>query len=88
MKKLSFLFAAVVAVSFASCGSKSNEQAADEQTDVTVEQQEATEGETCGKCKTCECEPCECNKQDAANCEEGAECPEAQEEAEAPAENE
>ena len=59
MKKLAFLFAAVVAVSFASCGQKA-EQASNEEAVVeeTVVEEEVC-ADTCA-CDTCVCDTCTC----------------------------
>ena len=62
MKKLAFVFAAVVAVSFASCDSKATQNDAATQDDQPST--ELTEGEkdcedkACTKCDTCTCNPC------------------------------
>ncbi|MBR6141338.1 MAG: hypothetical protein IKQ37_06210 [Bacteroidaceae bacterium] len=58
MKKLAFLFAAVVAVSFASCGQKA-EQAACDSDSVCVEEAVCVEADTCA-CDTCVCDSCAC----------------------------
>ena len=68
MKKLAFLFAAVVAVSFASCGQKAEQSSAEEETNVeAVEEgvcEESCPGDTCTcKCDTtatCACDTCAC----------------------------
>ncbi len=69
MKKLAFLFAAVVAVSFASCGQKTEQGSCGDSCDVAVEEtvcNEACEKDSCCKCKcdttvTCECpDSCAC----------------------------
>ena len=57
MKKLAFLFAAVVAVSFASCGQKT-EQATCCDSDTVVVVEETVD--TCA-CDTCACDTCACD---------------------------
>ena len=56
MKKLAFLFAAVVAVSFASCGQKTEQGACCDIYTVAVEE---TTVDTCA-CDTCACDTCAC----------------------------
>ena len=57
MKKLAFLFAAVVAVSFASCGQKTEKaECADSVCEVV---EEAACVDTCA-CDTCVCDSCAC----------------------------
>lgn len=56
MKKLAFLFAAVVAVSFASCGQKTEQGACCDSDTVAVEE---TVPDTCA-CDTCACDTCAC----------------------------
>ena len=57
MKKLAFLFAAVVAVSFASCGQKTEQGTCCDSDTVVVE--EAACADTCA-CDTCVCDTCAC----------------------------
>ena len=57
MKKLAFLFAAVVAVSFASCGQKTEQGTCCDSDSVCVE--EAVCPDTCA-CDTCACDTCAC----------------------------
>ena len=57
MKKLAFLFAAVVAVSFASCGQKTEK--ACEEVDTVCEVVEEACADTCA-CDTCVCDTCAC----------------------------
>ena len=57
MKKLAFLFAAVVAVSFASCGQKTEQGSCCDSDSVCVE--EAVCADTCA-CDTCACDTCTC----------------------------
>jgi len=57
MKKLAFLFAAVVAVSFASCGQKTEQGSCCDSDSVCVE--EAVCVDTCA-CDTCACDTCTC----------------------------
>ena len=70
MKKLAFLFAAVVAVSFASCGQKA-EQASNEEVEEPVVEENVCPSDTCAcKCDTtatCVCDSCTCAE---ATCEE------------------
>ena len=70
MKKLAFLFAAAVAVSFASCSQKAEQSNTEEQQGEApvVEQPCEKQEEAACKCDTCTCEPCECAKA----CEEQA----------------
>ena len=68
MKKLAFLFATVVAVSFASCGPK-----AEQATEEVVEEATVTEEVEC--LDTCACDTCVC---DTCKCAEAVECPEAE----------
>ena len=56
MKKLAFLFAAVVAVSFASCGQKTEQGTCCDSDSVAVEE---TVVDTCA-CDTCACDTCAC----------------------------
>ena len=64
MKKLAFVFAAAVAVSFASCSSKAEQNNTEETTEPTtvVEQPCENQEEAACKCDPCECDPCECEK--------------------------
>ena len=55
MKKLAFLFAAVVAVSFASCGQKTEQGTCCDSDSVAVEETV----DTCA-CDTCACDTCAC----------------------------
>ena len=55
MKKLAFLFAAVVAVSFASCGQKTEQGACCDSDTIAVEETV----DTCA-CDTCACDTCAC----------------------------
>ena len=55
MKKLAFLFAAVVAVSFASCGQKTEKAECCDSDTVVVEETV----DTCA-CDTCACDTCAC----------------------------
>ena len=74
MKKLAFLFAAVVAVSFASCGpteQKTDDQAGQESTELT-DPEAGCEEKDCTKCDTCTCEPC---PGDSCQAEPAAETP-------------
>ncbi len=57
MKKLAFLFAAVVAVSFASCGQKTEQGSCCDSDSVAVE--EAVCVDTCA-CDICACDSCAC----------------------------
>lgn len=57
MKKLAFLFAAVVAVSFASCGQKTEQGSCCDSDSVVVE--EVVCADTCA-CDTCACDTCAC----------------------------
>ncbi len=63
MKKLAFLFAAVVAVSFASCGQKTEQGSCCDSDSVCVEEA-ACAVETCDSsacpCDTCACDTCTC----------------------------
>ena len=63
MKKLAFLFAAVVAVSFASCGQKTEQGSCCDSDSVAVE--EAVCVDTCA-CDTCACDTCTCAEAPAA----------------------
>ena len=63
MKKLAFLFAAVVAVSFASCGQKTEQSSCGDSCEVAVE--EAVCVDTCA-CDTCACDTCTCAEAPAA----------------------
>ena len=56
MQKLAFLFAAVVAVSFASCGQKTEQGTTCDSDTVVVEE---TVVDTCA-CDTCACDTCAC----------------------------
>ena len=56
MKKLAFMFAAVVAVSFASCGQKTEQGTCCDSDSVAVEE---TVVDTCA-CDTCACDTCAC----------------------------
>ena len=56
MKKLAFLFAAVVAVSFASCGQKTEKAEVEDTTAVEVVEETV---DTCA-CDTCVCDTCAC----------------------------
>ncbi len=62
MKKLAFLFAAVVAVSFASCGQKTEQASCGDSICEAVEEVEAVCEDTCGACPcdTCKCDTCKC----------------------------
>ena len=75
MKKLAFLFAAVVAVSFASCGPTSDQNATEGQegqpTELT-EPQEGCDEKDCAKCDTCKCDGCQ---GDSCQAEPAAETP-------------
>ena len=55
MKKLAFLFAAVVAVSFASCGQKTEQGTCCDSDSVSFEETV----DTCA-CDTCACDTCAC----------------------------
>ena len=55
MKKLAFLFATVVAVSFASCGQKTEKAECCDSDTVVVEETV----DTCA-CDTCACDTCAC----------------------------
>ena len=70
MKKLAFVFAAIVAVSFASCGNKAQQTETQEKACVC--------GETAkcgGECEECTCCPNECESAcDTTACE--GQCPE------------
>ena len=58
MKKLAFLFAAVVAVSFASCGQKTEQSSCSEDSICEAVEEEVC-GDTCA-CDTCVCDTCTC----------------------------
>ena len=66
MKKLFAMVMAVAAISFASCGNK-------------TEKAECEDTTACAcKCDTCKCDPCQCGEQKCCGeCPEKAECPEA-----------
>lgn len=64
MKKLAFLFAAVVAVSFASCGQKTEQGSCCDSDSVAVEEAVCVE-DTCA-CDTCACDTCTCAEAPAA----------------------
>lgn len=72
MKKLAFLFAAVVAVSFASCGPTSEQNASEgqeaEQPTELTESEKPCDEKACAKCDTCKCDTCKCEQP----CEEQA----------------
>ena len=57
MKKLAFLFAAVVAVSFASCGQKTAQGECTDSVCEVVEEEVCVD--TCA-CDTCVCDTCAC----------------------------
>lgn len=60
MKKLAFLFAAVVAVSFASCGQKTEQgSCCDSDSVACVEETECVAADTCA-CDSCACDTCAC----------------------------
>ena len=73
MKKLAFLFAAVVAVSFASCGQKTEQGSCSDSCEVAVEETVCNEAcedscvcvDTCA-CDTCACDTCTCAEAPAA----------------------
>ena len=67
MKKLAFLFAAVVAVSFASCGQKTEQGSCGDSCDVAVEEAVCVE-DSCAACPcdTCACDTCTCAEAPAA----------------------
>ena len=58
MKKLAFLFAAVVAVSFASCGQKTEQGSCGDSCEVAAVEEEVC-ADTCA-CDTCVCDTCAC----------------------------
>ena len=57
MKKLAFLFATVVAVSFASCGQKAEKAEVTETPECEVVEEACAD--TCA-CDTCACDTCAC----------------------------
>ena len=59
MKKLAFLFAAVVAVSFASCGQKTEQGTCCDSDSVAVEETVCEDTTGCA-CDTCACDTCAC----------------------------
>ena len=65
MKKLAFLFAAVVAVSFASCGQKTEQGNCCDSDSVAVCEEPACCVDTCA-CDTCACDTCQCAEAPAA----------------------
>ena len=80
MKKLFAMVMAVAAISFASCGNKTEKAECEDTTACEC------------KCDTCKCDPCQCGEQkccdecpEKAECTEKAECPEKAECTEAPA---